>query len=54
LTGIYVWDILLTRLADLAAVKGFCLPIFTSSNVVGGAERNAELFERYRGRVQAL
>ena len=54
LTCIYVWNLLLTRLADLAAAKGLSLPIFTSSNVVGGAERNAELFKRYRGRVQAL
>jgi uncharacterized phosphosugar-binding protein len=45
LTGVYVWNLLLTRLADLAASKGVSLPIFTSSNVAGGAERNTELIK---------
>jgi uncharacterized phosphosugar-binding protein len=54
LTGVYVWNLLLTRLADLAAECGTALPIFTSSNVEGGAERNAELFKRYRERVHTL
>jgi uncharacterized phosphosugar-binding protein len=54
LTGIYVWNLLLTRLADLADAKGVRLPLFTSSNVDGGAERNAELVKQFRGRVHAL
>jgi uncharacterized phosphosugar-binding protein len=54
LTGIYVWNLLLTRLADLADAKGVRLPIFTSSNVDGGAERNGELVKHFRGRVHAL
>ncbi len=54
LCGVYVWNLLLARLADLAGEKGVRLPIFTSSNVAGGAERNAELFTYYRQRVQVL
>ena len=54
LCGIYVWNLLLARLADLAAEKGVRLPLFTSSNVAGGADRNADLFKHYRQKVQAL
>jgi uncharacterized phosphosugar-binding protein len=54
LCGIYVWNLLLARLADLAKAKGVRLPIFTSSNVAGGEERNVELFKHYRQRVHTL
>jgi uncharacterized phosphosugar-binding protein len=54
LCGIYVWNLLLARLADLADEKGVRLPIFTSSNVAGGAERNADLFKHYRQKVSTL
>jgi uncharacterized phosphosugar-binding protein len=54
LCGIYIWNLLLVRLADLAADKGVQLPIFTSSNVAGGAERNADLFKHYRQQVPLL
>ena len=54
LSGIYVWNLLLARLADLACRRGVRLPIFTSSNVDGGAARNAELFAHYRPKVHAL
>ena len=54
LTAVYLWDLLLARLADRAAAKGIELPIWTSSNVEGGAERNARLFEIYRNRVPLL
>jgi uncharacterized phosphosugar-binding protein len=54
LCGIYVWNLLLARLADLAAERGVRLPLFTSSNVAGGAERNADLFKHYRQKVQTL
>ena len=54
LSCVFVWNLLLTRLADLAAVAGVRLPIFTSSNVAGGADRNVELFKHYRPRVRAL
>lgn len=54
LTNVFLWNILLTRLADRAVAKGIELPIWTSSNVEGGAERNARLVERYRSRVPLL
>ncbi|HZC70754.1 MAG TPA: sugar isomerase domain-containing protein [Jatrophihabitans sp.] len=54
LTGVYVWNLLLARLADLATTRGVRLPIFASSNVAGGAERNAELLKHYRSRVRTL
>lgn len=54
LTGVYVWNLLLTRLADLAGARGTWLPVFTSSNVEGGSERNAELIKHYRERIQTL
>lgn len=54
LSGVYIWNLLLTRLADLAAAEGVTLPLFTSSNVTGGAERNVDLFKHYRPRVRML
>ncbi|HJT37560.1 MAG TPA: sugar isomerase domain-containing protein [Actinomycetota bacterium] len=54
ITGVYLWTLLLARVADRAAAKGIELPIWTSSNVEGGAERNAVLFDAYRKRVPLL
>lgn len=54
MTGVFLWNLLLARLADLAAAEGVRLPIWTSSNVEHGAERNKELFAAYRSRVPAL
>lgn len=54
LVSVYVWDVLLARLADAAAADGVDLPLWTSSNVPGGDERNAALARRYRGRVPLL
>jgi len=54
LTGVYVWNLLLARLADRAAAKGIELPLWTSSNVEGGAERNAALMDKLRARVPLL
>jgi len=54
LTNVYLWNLLLTRLIDLAAGAGVELPIWTSSNVAGGEERNAALFARFGPRVPAL
>lgn len=54
LTCVYLWDLLLARVADGARMRGIRLPIWTSSNVVGGAERNAELFNRFARRVPTL
>jgi len=54
LTCVYVWNLLLTRLADLAGARGTSLPVFTSSNVDGGTERNADLIKHYRERIPTL
>jgi uncharacterized phosphosugar-binding protein len=53
-TGVYLWDLLLARLADLARADGVRLPVWTSSNVEGGIERNRELFGIYQPRVPTL
>jgi uncharacterized phosphosugar-binding protein len=54
LTGVYLWSLLLARVADLAIERGLRLPIWASSNVAGGAEQNIVLFDRYRHRVAEL
>jgi uncharacterized phosphosugar-binding protein len=79
LVCVYLWNLLLARLADRAAeaapapgagdatgtgdateaghagdpVRG-ALPLWVSSNVAGGDQRNAALFERYAARIPAL
>lgn len=54
LTNVFLWNLLLARVADRAAAKGTELPLWTSSNVVGGAERNAALMTTFRAKVQLL
>jgi uncharacterized phosphosugar-binding protein len=54
LTNVYLWNLLLTRLIDRARLAGVDLPVWTSSNVEGGEERNARLFARFGPRVPAL
>lgn len=54
LTGVYLWNLLLARVADRATERGLRLPLWTSSNVAGGAEQNAVLFSRYCTRVPTL
>lgn len=54
LASIYLWNLLLARLADLARDRGFALPLWTSANVEGGDERNAELMRRYRPSIGLL
>lgn len=54
LTNVYLWNLLLTRLIDRAQAAGVTLPIWTSSNVAGGEERNAALFARFGPRVPTL
>ena len=53
LAGIYVWNLLLSRLAELARA-GAPLPVWTSANVEGAESRNRELFERYQHRIPYL
>jgi uncharacterized phosphosugar-binding protein len=54
LTGVYLWNLLLARVADRAVERGLRLPVWASSNVAGGAEQNIVLFDRYRHRVPEL
>jgi len=53
LTGIYVWNLLLTRLVERSR-GGPALPIWTSANVEGAEARNRELFERFQRRIPHL
>jgi uncharacterized phosphosugar-binding protein len=52
--GAYVWDALLVRLADCAAVADVELPVWASSNVPGGDESTDEMMSRFVERIQAL
>jgi uncharacterized phosphosugar-binding protein len=54
LTGVYLWNLLLARLAAQAQTAGTVLPIWASANVAGGDERNRQLFTRYRSRIPML
>jgi len=54
LAGVFVWNLLLARLAALAAEAGVPLPLWTSANVEGGDARNRALVERYRRRIPTL
>jgi uncharacterized phosphosugar-binding protein len=54
LSGVFVWNLLLVRLADLAREEGAVLPLWTSANVEGGEARNRELLARYRPRIPQL
>lgn len=54
LTGVYLWNLILARLAARAATAGTPLPIWASANVAGGDERNRELVARYRSRVPMM
>lgn len=54
LTSIYLWNLLLVRVAEIAGPQGGQLPLWTSANVEGGEERNRVLLERYRKHVPHL
>lgn len=54
LAGVFIWNLLLARVAELAGPNAGELPIWTSANVVGGEERNRALLERYRKRIPYL
>ncbi len=54
LTSIYLWNLLLARVAEQARAGGVDLPIWTSANVPGGDERNAHLLAQYRLRIPLL
>ncbi|MGH8873664.1 MAG: sugar isomerase domain-containing protein [Acidimicrobiia bacterium] len=54
LTGVYLWNLLLARVADLAGEAGVELPLWASTNVAGGDEWNRALFDRFRARIPVL
>lgn len=54
MVNVYMWDLLLVRLADRANAAGVQLPIWTSSNVEGGDERNRALLRTYRETIPLL
>jgi uncharacterized phosphosugar-binding protein len=54
LTSIFLWNLILTRVADRARHARVDLPLWTSANVPGGDERNADLLARYRPRIPLL
>jgi uncharacterized phosphosugar-binding protein len=54
LTSVYLWNLLLVRVTRLAGQRAVTLPLWTSANVTGGDERNAELLRRYRPSIGLL
>lgn len=54
LCGVYLWNLLLVRLAALASRKGTELPLWVSANVEGGAAQNEALLLKYQARVPHL
>lgn len=54
LCTIFLWDLLLARLAALADEAGVTLPLWQSANVPGGDAANAGLMTRYRRRIPYL
>lgn len=52
--GAYTWSALLAQLHRKAGERGSVLPLWTSANVPGGDEHNAELFARYSERIPEL
>jgi uncharacterized phosphosugar-binding protein len=53
-TCIYLWNVLLVRLAELAVGAGIDLPVWASANTIDGDRRNQALFDRYQPRIAAL
>ena len=54
LANAFLWNMLLVELFDLAAAEGIELPLWRSSNTVGGDEANAANLEHYGQRVPGL
>ncbi|WP_408641880.1 sugar isomerase domain-containing protein [Saccharopolyspora oryzae] len=50
----FLWNLLLVELFDQAATEGVDLPVWRSSNTVGGDEANAANLEHYGKRVPGL
>jgi uncharacterized phosphosugar-binding protein len=54
LASVYLWSLLLVRLADRARLSGIRLPVWTSANVGGGQEGNRVLADAYARRIPEL
>ncbi|RKT86740.1 Uncharacterized protein, contains SIS (Sugar ISomerase) phosphosugar binding domain [Saccharopolyspora antimicrobica] len=54
LSNAFLWNMLLVELFDLAAAAGVDLPVWRSSNTVGGDEANAANLAHYGERVPGL
>ncbi|GAA4618184.1 SIS domain-containing protein [Saccharopolyspora hordei] len=54
LANAFLWNTLLVELFDLAETEGLELPLWRSSNTVGGDEANAANLEHYGQRVPGL
>jgi uncharacterized phosphosugar-binding protein len=54
LTSVFLWNLLLARVAEEASRNGIELPLWTSANVAGGDERNALLLAKYRPQIPLL
>jgi uncharacterized phosphosugar-binding protein len=54
LASVFVWSLLLARLADRATAAAVELPLWRSANSPGGDAHNASLVHRYRERVPLL
>jgi uncharacterized phosphosugar-binding protein len=54
LANVFLWNLLLARLVDLARDAGVPLPLWRSSNVEGGDAANAALLAQYQKRVPSL
>ncbi|QUH01709.1 SIS domain-containing protein [Saccharopolyspora erythraea] len=54
LTNVHVWNLLLVELHDAARAAGVDLPVWRSSNTVGGDEANAANLAHYGKRVPGL
>ncbi|AXB41989.1 sugar isomerase domain-containing protein [Amycolatopsis albispora] len=50
----FLWSQVLTAVLEQAAAEGVEVPLWRSSNVDGGDEANAALFEKYQPRVPML
>ncbi|MDI9903171.1 SIS domain-containing protein [Rhodococcus sp. IEGM 1409] len=50
----YAWNLLISKLDDLATMRGVELPRWTSANVEGGDQQNSALIDRYLGRIPEL
>jgi uncharacterized phosphosugar-binding protein len=54
LSGVFLWNLLLGRVATLAEGSDHRLPVWVSANVSDGDQRNQELFERFSSRIPVL